>query len=64
MSIMEQIIEQVREAMKAGDKTRLAALRMMRARLQEAEGALRGEGGADYRLGAEEALPALGRPAR
>lgn len=59
MSISEQFSEQIRVAMKSGDKLRLGVLRMVRSRMQEAEVAGRAKKGRDYKLGDEEAVQVI-----
>jgi uncharacterized protein YqeY len=54
MSINEQLGEQLKAAMKSGDKVRLGVLRMVRSRVQEAEVAARAKKGRDYTLSDEE----------
>ncbi len=64
MSINETIRTDMKTALKKGNKQRLAALRMIRARLQEAELTLRTKHGADYQIEDGEALKALTRHAK
>jgi len=59
MSISEQFSEQIKAAMKSGDKLRLGVLRMVRSRMQEAEVAARAKKGRDYKLGDEEAMQVI-----
>ncbi len=59
MSISEQFSEQIRVAMKSGDKLRLGVMRMVRSRMQEAEVAGRAKKGRDYKLGDEEAVQVI-----
>jgi uncharacterized protein YqeY len=54
MSIQERITEQLKAAMKEGDKVRLGVLRMVRSRLQEKEVERRAKEGRDYKLTEEE----------
>ena len=50
MSIRDRLGEDVKQALKAGDRARTSALRMLRARIQEREVALRTERGVGYAL--------------
>ena len=59
MSISEQLAEQLKAAMKGGDKLRLGVLRMVRSRVQEAEVAARAKKGRDYTLNDEEATAVI-----
>jgi hypothetical protein len=59
MSISQRIVEDMKTAMKAGDKDRLGTLRMLKSKLQMAEVDLRGKKGLDYVLEDEHALGAL-----
>ncbi len=59
MSLKDRIDADLREAMKAQDRTRLGVLRMLKARMIEAEVDQRAKRGADYRLGDAEALEAI-----
>jgi uncharacterized protein YqeY len=59
MSITGQISDQMKAAMKEGDKVRLGVLRMVRSRLQEAEVAARGKKGRDYTLTDDEAVQVI-----
>lgn len=59
MSLMETIAEDLKAALKSGARERLETLRMARARMLEAEIALRAELGRDYKLTDPEAVKAL-----
>ncbi len=59
MSLTDRIDQDLRAALKAGQKERLSVLRTVKARLQEAEVALRSSGGRDARLDDEQALAVL-----
>ena len=59
MSIKQRIGEDIKAAMKAGDKDRLGTLRMVKSKLQMAEVDLRAKNGRDYELDDEQALQAL-----
>jgi hypothetical protein len=59
MSIKETISADLTQAMKAGDRLRLGVLRMVKARLIEAEVELRSRQGATAVLGDPEALAAI-----
>jgi len=59
MSISQRIVEDMKTAMKAGDKDRLGTLRMLKSKLQMAEVDLRAKKGLDYVLEDEQALGAL-----
>lgn len=59
MSVTQRIAADLRSAMKSGDKTRLGVLRMLKARMLEAEVHLRGEKGRDYELADAEAEEAI-----
>lgn len=50
MSLKDRITEDMKGALKSGDKVRLGVLRMVRARMQEREVELRSRHGRDYRL--------------
>ena len=56
MSIKQRLMEDLKTAMKAGDKARVGCLRMLRARILEREVALRSQRGVDCELDDEEAL--------
>ncbi|MGH9868127.1 MAG: GatB/YqeY domain-containing protein [Candidatus Polarisedimenticolia bacterium] len=59
MSLRQVIAEDLKAAMKSQSKNRLEVLRMARARMQEAEVALRAEMGRDYELSDEESIKVL-----
>ena len=59
MSIKNRIAEDIKRAMKAGEKDRLGVLRMLKAKIQEAEVNRRAREGADYELSDEETTQAL-----
>jgi uncharacterized protein YqeY len=59
MSLKKKIDEEMKRALKAGEKARVGCLRMVKSKLQEREVALRGEEGVDYSLTDEEALKAI-----
>lgn len=56
MTITERLMDDLRTAMRAGDKQRVQCLRMLRARVQEREVELRGERGTGHVLDDDEAL--------
>ena len=64
MSLAETIAADLTTALKAGERERVAVLRMLRAALQEAEVELRGKQGREARLDDADALAVLGRYAR
>lgn len=59
MTLKQRIGEDMKAAMKAGQKERLGVLRMLRSKLQEAEVAGRVERGLDYSIDDEDALAVL-----
>src|SRR5262245_1918297 len=59
MSLKQVIAEDLKTAMRKRDKERTETLRMARARMQEAEVALRATMGRSYELSDEEAVKAL-----
>ncbi len=59
MSIRERIAADLKTAMKSGAADRLGVLRMVKARILEAEVNLRGVKGREYELGDEEAIQVL-----
>ena len=59
VSIKQRIVDDMKSAMKGGDKDRLATLRMLKSKLQMAEVDLREKEGRDYELDDERALQAL-----
>ena len=63
-TLKQRIEDDIKTAMKAGDKLRLSALRMVKARMMEAEVALRGKKGRDYQLEDPEAIQCLSTSAK
>ena len=63
-SLKQRIEDDIKTAMKAGDKLRLSALRMVKAKMMEAEVALRGKKGRDYQLEDAEAAQCLSTSAK
>ncbi len=61
MSLKERVEADLKEAMKARDKEKLAVLRMVRSKFQEAEIAARAKQGVDHQLSDEEVLEVLTR---
>lgn len=59
MSIRQRIADDLKAAMKSGDKPRLGVLRMVKSRMLEAEVALRSSKGRDYELADAEATSVL-----
>src|SRR5262245_36364956 len=59
MSIKQTIADDLKAAMRSQLKDRLEVLRMARARMQEAEVALRAEYGRDYEISDEESIKVL-----
>jgi uncharacterized protein YqeY len=59
MSIQEKLADQLKAAMKGGDKVRLGVLRMVRSRIQEAEVAARAKKGRDHKLGDEDVVQVI-----
>ncbi len=59
MSIRNKIEDDLKAAMKSGDKDRREVLRMVKAKMLEAEVARRAKEGRDYRLGDAESLEVL-----
>jgi len=59
MTLKQRIGEDMKAAMKAGQKERLGVLRMLRSKLQEAEVAGRVEKGLDYSIDDDDALAVL-----
>jgi len=59
MALKQTIADDMKAAMRARDQQRLDTLRMARARMLEAEVALRAEMGRDYELSDPEAIKAL-----
>ena len=64
MSLTETIAADLTTALKAGERERVAVLRMLRAALQEAEVELRGKQGREARLDDAAAMAVVGRYAR
>lgn len=63
-TLKQRIEDDIRTAMKANDKLRLGALRMVKAKMMEAEVALRGKKGRDYQLEDAEAIQCLSTSAK
>lgn len=63
-SLKQRIEDDIKTAMKAGDKLRLSALRMVKAKMMEAEVALRAKKGRDYQLEDSEALQCFSTSAK
>ncbi len=59
MSIRQRIVDDLRTAMKSGAKDRTEVLRMVKARIQEAEVSLRASKGLTYELADPEAVSVL-----
>lgn len=59
MSIKQRITDDLKAAMKSGDKARLGVLRMVKSRMMESEVDLRAKKGRDYELNDEEATGVL-----
>ncbi len=59
MTIKQRLMDDLKGAMKSGDKMRVGCLRMLRAKILEHEVALRPKKGADYELDDEEAIQVL-----
>jgi uncharacterized protein YqeY len=59
MPIQERITDQLKAAMKAGDKVHLGVLRMVRSRIQEKEVERRAKEGRDYKLTEEEVVQVI-----
>ncbi len=64
MTIKDTILEEMKSAMKGGDKARVSALRMAKARLQEAELALRAKKGKEAELDDDASTLVLTRHAK
>ena len=64
MALKDRIDDDIKTAMKAGDKQRVGALRMVKSQLQTREVELRGKHGLDYRIGDDEALAVIARAAK
>lgn len=56
MTLKQRITDDMKAAMKAGDRVRLGCLRMLRSKLQEAELAARAKKGLDYSIEDDAAL--------
>jgi len=56
MTIKDRLMEDLKQAMKAGDRVRVGCVRMLRSRVLEREVALRPQKGPDYQLDDDEAL--------
>jgi uncharacterized protein YqeY len=54
MSLKQRIEDDFKQAFKAGDKPKVAVLRMVKSKLQEKQVSLRGEKGKDYELADDE----------
>lgn len=63
-TLKQRIEDDIKTAMKTGDKVRLGALRMVKAKMMEAEVALRGKKGRDYQLEDTEAIQCLSTSAK
>jgi len=59
ISMKDRISNDIKDAMKSGEKTKLSVLRMIKAKLIEAEVEVRSKKGADALLGDAEALDAI-----
>lgn len=59
MGIKQQIEDDIKQAMRARNKEVVSTLRMLKARFQEREVALRVEHGKDYQLDDDEAIQAM-----
>jgi hypothetical protein len=59
MSLKERIAEDLKRAMKTGDRARTSTLRMVRSRILEAEVERRGDKGRDYELQDAEVVQVL-----
>lgn len=59
MTLKQRIVDDMKAAMKGGRKDRLEVLRMVKARMMEAEVGLRAEKGRDYELSDPEAIQVL-----
>lgn len=64
MAIKDQILEDVKTAMKAKDTARVQTLRMLKARIQEQEVAQRGSGGGDAPLSDDQVIEILTKYAK
>jgi len=59
MPVTQQIVDQIKTAMKEGDKVRLGVLRMVKSKLQEAEVAGRAKKGRDHTLSDDDAVQVI-----
>jgi uncharacterized protein YqeY len=64
MSLKQQILDDLKAAMKAREKVRLDTVRMVKAKMQEREVELRAKHGRDYVLDDAEALTVLSQAAK
>jgi len=56
MSLSQRIVEDMKTAMRSGEKDRLQVIRMLKSKLQEKQVSRRAEEGPDYELADDEAL--------
>ena len=59
MTLVQRILDDMKDAMRAKEKDRLQVIRMLKSRLQEKEVAQRAKEGPDYKLKDEEALAVI-----
>jgi len=59
VTLKQRLMDDVKVAMKGGDKTRVTCLRMVRSKILEQEVALRADKGKDYELDDDEATQVL-----
>lgn len=59
MSLVQRILDDMKDAMRAKEKDRLQVIRMLKSRLQEKEVSQRAKEGPDYKLKDEEALAVI-----
>jgi uncharacterized protein YqeY len=64
MSLKDRIHDDIKAAMKAGDKRRRDALRLVESQFQSREVDLRGKHGVDYQIEDDEALAVIARAAK
>jgi len=64
MSIRNRLEEDLKQAMRGRESTRVTCIRMLKSKLQEREVAMRSEKGRDYRLEDEEVLSVISRYAK
>jgi hypothetical protein len=64
MRLTQRIVDDMKEALKSGDRLRLGVLRMLKAKLQEREVELRSRHGRNHVLDDDEALGVLSRYAK